>query len=241
MVDGLFDSRDIEPRVRFGGLEVGCVLDEAEEDEEEERLFSSGNKTEPLAAVDVIAGAALLLLLLLIGTSRPVAFVPFGVWDVLLLDFSCAAAGPEVAAVADDVLLLVGGSSPGFFLCCCSNELNSASGSANSLGSLGKGRGSISSRAAKLYMVLRCVQMASVPMSRFSALDSRSDMQAMKKYLFIPTGFRPSSAKNNWISLSGLHSSSLPPVADDVDDMVILCTHSHSLATGRRQLGQILV
>lgn len=41
VVDGLFDSRDMDPRVRFGGLDEGgcCVLDE-EEDVDDDRFSS---------------------------------------------------------------------------------------------------------------------------------------------------------------------------------------------------------
>lgn len=140
--------------------------------------------------------------------------------DVVVVVDGVAAVDPlvVVGAVLSDLLedaSFVSALSPPFLR--SRNELNSASGKANSLGSFGKGSGSRSSRAARLYIVFKCDQIASVPISRLSALDSRSEMQAMKKYLFIPTGFRPSRARNNWISDSGLHSSSFVDV-----DMVIV-------------------
>lgn len=253
MVEGLFDSRDMEPRVRFGGLDDGCVRDE-EEDVDMDRFSSEAPDPPP----PPLPSPALLLLLegfvfceedpafdcpdvplvdvrLLLWpvcfSWLPVAVVPVAaVEDVEEVVEAVETEPPEAGAAVEEapvglstlLVSLAPGASPAFFLC-CSNVLNSASGSENSSLLFGKGSGSISSRAAKLYMVLRCVQIASVVISRLSALDKRSAIQAMKKNLFMPTGFSPSSAKNNWISVSGLHSSpSTRSLAVAVDDMVIV-------------------
>lgn len=250
VVDGLFDSRDMEPRVRFGGLDDGWVREDDDEDEEDR--FSSAlsppaldppppEEAAPVEGSDSWDVACAVAPVLVVDCPA-VPFVECDDDDVLLLlllCFSCPDDNDDVVVVvvvivvATNLLVCPSTSavaSPpttttGFFRWCSNSELNSASGSANSFGSLGKGSGSISSSAAKLYIVLRWVHIASVVMSRLSALDSRSDMQAMKKYLFMPTGFSPSSARNNWISLSGLHSSPSArsfAVAVALDDMVIV-------------------
>lgn len=57
----------------------------------------------------------------------------------------------------------------------------SSAGSVKAVSSLGKGSGSRSSRAFRLYMVLRCFHICSLVILRFIDLLNRSTMQTMKK------------------------------------------------------------
>lgn len=58
----------------------------------------------------------------------------------------------------------------------------------------------------------------------------------MKKYLLIPTGFKPSSARNNWISDSGLHSS--PSMRSLVDVDIVIVSLNTRIHEGRRNASE---
>lgn len=135
MVDGLFDSRDMDPRVRFGGLAVADTefLDDDAEDEEDEERFSSSLAT-PLDELDPCEPDAVLELADVVP--------PFVECDdrLPLLLFSCAELEEvvEVVPVAPLELFSVLTACPEGDSSVCSffrlsRLLNSASGSANSL------------------------------------------------------------------------------------------------------------